>query len=158
MKKNKFYILVLIITILLSIGCTSKIKTTKTTKTNKSRIEESINESDNMESLNITINNESYKLILENNDTSKDLINLLPLDLTMNELNGNEKYVYLDNTLTTNEISPKHISTGDVMLFGDNCLVIFYKSFDTSYSYTKIGHIDNLPDLDNEDIKVIINK
>ena len=38
------------------------------------------------------------------------------------------------------------------MLFGDNCLVIFYKSFDTSYSYTKIGHIDNIDDLGSSNI------
>ena len=40
------------------------------------------------------------------------------------------------------------------MLYGDNCLVIFYKSFDTSYSYTKIGHINNLPDLGNDNVLV----
>ena len=44
------------------------------------------------------------------------------------------------------------------MLFSDNCLVIFYKSFDTSYSYTKIGHIDNLPNLGNGSITVIYEK
>lgn len=38
------------------------------------------------------------------------------------------------------------------MLYGNNCLVVFYKSFNTSYSYTKIGHIDNLSDLGNEDV------
>ena len=33
------------------------------------------------------------------------------------------------------------------MIYEDNCLVIFYKSFKTDYEYTKIGHIDNLDDL-----------
>ena len=42
------------------------------------------------------------------------------------------------------------------MLFGNNCLVIFYESFDTSYSYTKIGHIDNLDDLGSNNIEIKI--
>ena len=108
--------------------------------------------------MNITINNEVYQIELEDNETTKSFLNILPKELNMNELNGNEKYAYLDNTLPTNSYNPKHINKGDIMLYGNNCLVIFYKSFDTSYSYTKIGHINNLPDLDNNNILVKIEK
>ena len=97
--------------------------------------------------IKVVINDQTYILKLENNETAKEFINLLPLEFTMNDLNNNEKYVYMNNSLTTNSSNPKHIEKGDVMLYTDNCLVIFYKSFDTSYSYTKIGHIDNLDDL-----------
>ena len=76
----------------------------------------------------------------------------------MDELNGNEKYVYLDNSLPINLSNPKHINAGDVYLYQDNCLVIFYKSFDTSYSYTKKGHINNLPDLGNDSVLVKFKK
>ena len=100
----------------------------------------------------ININNEKLEVDLENNSTVSTLIKMLPLELLMNDLNSNEKYAYLNNSLPTNTYSPKHIEAGDVMLFGDNCLVIFYESFDTSYSYTKIGHIDNLPNLGDGDI------
>ena len=116
------------------------------------------NQNEVINSVKILINDKEYIINLEDNETTKSLINLLPLELNMNELNGNEKYVYLDNNLPTNSSNPNHINTGDVMLYGNNCLVIFYKSFDTSYSYTKIGHIDNLPDLGNNDIKVKIER
>ena len=76
----------------------------------------------------------------------------------MDELNGNEKFVYMNNSLTTNSYNPNHIVKGDVMLYGNNCLVIFYKSFDTSYSYTKIGHIDNLDNLGNGSITAKFDK
>ena len=104
--------------------------------------------------IKVIINEQSYILKVDDSKTSEEFINLLPQEFTMNELNGNEKYVYMDNSLTTNSYNPKHIEKGDVMLFGDNCLVIFYKSFDTSYSYTKIGHIDDLPDLGSGSVTV----
>ncbi len=107
-----------------------------------------------IKSMNVVINDEKYIIDLEDNVTVKELIKLLPIDLTMNELNGNEKYVYLDTKFTKETYSPKYINAGDVMLYGNNCLVIFYKSFNTSYEYTKIGHIDNLPDLGSDKINV----
>lgn len=107
-----------------------------------------------MDKIYATINGEKLKIKLEDNSTVSALLEELPLEVSMSDLNSNEKYVYLDNSLPTNTYSPKHIEAGDVMLFGDNCLVIFYKSFDTSYSYTKIGHINNLPSLVDGSVSV----
>lgn len=107
-----------------------------------------------MDKIYLNINNKKLTVNLENNSTTAALISLLPLNISMSDLNGNEKYAYLDSPLPTNVYSPKHIEAGDVMLFGNNCLVIFYKSFDTNYDYSKIGHIDNLPELDNGSINV----
>lgn len=104
------------------------------------------------------INEEEYIIELEDNETVKRFIDILPQEYEMKELNGNEKYVYLDTSFPTNSTNPKTINAGDIMLFGDNCLVLFYKSFDTPYSYTKIGHINNIADLGNDDIKVRFEK
>ena len=119
---------------------------------------ENDNESENiMEdviNINVSINSKKYTATIENNETAKSFISRLPQEFNMKELNENEKYVYMDNSLPTNSTNPKHIKSGDIMLYGNNCLVIFYKSFDTNYSYTKIGHIDNLPDLGIDNITV----
>ena len=104
------------------------------------------------------INGKEYPIDLEDNETANTFVSILPQKFDMNELNGNEKYVYLNNALPTSSYGPKRIETGDVMLYDNDCLVIFYKSFQTSYSYTKIGHINNLPDLGNNNISVIIEK
>ncbi len=108
--------------------------------------------------MKITINEIEYIIDLEDNETAKDFVKLLPLNLNMNELNGNEKYAYLNHSIQENSYNPKRINAGDVMLYNNNCLVIFYKTFDTSYSYSKIGHINNLPDLGKESINVKIDK
>ena len=117
-----------------------------------------IKENNNGEEMKVIIGDKIYEVNLENNETVKKLIEILPLDLKMKSLNNNEKYYYLDQKLPINEINVKHINKGDIMLYQDNCLVIFYKSFDTTYSYTKIGHINNLEDLSDDDIKVIFDK
>lgn len=59
------------------------------------------------------------------------------------ELNGNEKYHFFDTEFSTNEKSPGKISAGDIMLYGSDCLVTFYKSHSTSYPYTPVGKIEN---------------
>ena len=37
--------------------------------------------------------------------------------------------------------------TAKKLLFGSNCLVLFYKDFTTGYSYTRLGKLDNPADL-----------
>lgn len=116
----------------------------------------------NSQKMNIQIDNKTFTVIVENNKTVKELYQKLPITLEMSDLNNNEKYCYLDFTLPTDSKSVKNIKKGDVMLFGNSCLVIFYKSFTTSYSYTKIGHIENPADIETalgrKDIKVILTE
>ena len=67
----------------------------------------------------------------------------MPITISMKELNGNEKYYELSNDLPYDASNPGTIQTGDLMLYGSNTLVLFYKTFSTSYSYTRLGRIDN---------------
>ena len=123
---------------------------------NESNINLVNTESDNKMVLNIKVivDGKKYNAKIEESETAQSLVNMLPLELNMSELNGNEKYIYLDKTLPTNSYSPKHIEIGDIMLYGNDCLVVFYKSFDTPYSYTKIGHIENFVNLGTKDVVV----
>lgn len=158
----KKIVLIILCCLLLSTGCTnnSNNDNSNNNEINSSTIEKNkTKESDiKLSDIKVIINDKEYILNLESNKTVEEFINLLPKEFNMNELNGNEKYVYMDNSLTTNTYNPKHVENGDVMLYGNNCLVIFYKSFDTNYSYTKIGHIDNLDELGNESITVKFEK
>ena len=156
MKKRLIVSILVIISLFMVVGCNSK-NTNDEINNNENNIEDN-NSNEVISSVKVTINNKEYTLNLEDNETAKSFANLLPQEFNMSELNGNEKYVYMGSSLPTNSYNPKHIEKGDVMLFGNNCLVIFYKSFDTSYSYTKIGHINNLDDLGNGSITVKFEK
>ena len=104
---------------------------------------------DNMQNIIITIKNKKYEAILYDNSTTKELIKKFPITITMSDLNGNEKYYNFSKRFSTSSENVANINKGDIMLFGDNCLVIFYKSFSTRYRYTKLGYIKNLEDLEN---------
>lgn len=104
---------------------------------------------DNMQNIIITIENKKYEAILYDNSTTKELIKKFPITITMSDLNGNEKYYNFSKSFSTSSENVANINKGDIMLFGDNCLVIFYKSFSTRYKYTKLGYIKNTEDLEN---------
>ena len=161
MKERILVSILIIVSIFIIPGCDFKNNDNKINNNVNSKKETKEKESNSNEVINsvkVTINGKQYTIQLENNETAESFVNLLPQEFNMSELNGNEKYIYLDTTLPTNSSNPKHINSGDVMLYGNNCLVIFYKSFDTSYSYTKIGHIDNLPNLGNGNITAKFEK
>ena len=96
----------------------------------------------------VQISGKTFPATLEDNPTARAFIERLPLEVDMQELNGNEKYFYLSEDLPSDSVSVKQIHAGDLMLFGSNCLVLFYKDFATSYSYTHLGKIDTPTDLE----------
>lgn len=91
----------------------------------------------------VKVGSRDYNAVFYDNRTVENLLTKLPLQIKMSELNGNEKYRYLDFSLPTNEQSVSQINAGDIMLYGSDCLVLFYKSFQTSYRYTRVGKILN---------------
>lgn len=98
-----------------------------------------------VQSITLTINGTPYTATLEDTEAARALAERLPLplSLSMSELNGNEKYCYLDEDLPTSSSRPGTIQAGDIMLFGSDCLVLFYETFSSGYSYTRIGRIDD---------------
>lgn len=99
--------------------------------------------------INIQITNKIFTARLLDNRSSQALLTLLPLTITMIELNRNEKYYTLPKNLPTHPQQVRTINNGDLMLYGSNTLVLFYESFDTPYSYTKLGYIEDVSELAN---------
>lgn len=93
--------------------------------------------------LKITVGSTSFGIRLEDNITATVFKALLPMTVNMSEMNGNEKYYYLTGSLPVASSNPGTIRTGDLMLYGSSCVVLFYETFRTSYSYTRLGRMDN---------------
>ena len=114
----------------------------------KNNVTEQTNNSNNTSNtdttkMKITIGSAVFTATLNNNATATAFKAMLPLTINMGELNGNEKFYYFSTTLPTNASSGGNMQVGDLMLYGNNCLVLFYEGFNTSYSYTRLGRIDN---------------
>lgn len=95
------------------------------------------------EEITIRIGPSTFSATLSDNPTAQAFRKLLPLTITMQDHAGNEKFHTLANTLPTDASLPDKIRTGDLMLWGNDCIVLFYKTFSTSYQYTPIGKIGN---------------
>jgi hypothetical protein len=107
--------------------------------------EENFNENDEdmKDTITITIGTKIFKATLESNATASQFKSMLPLTVDMKDLNSNEKFFDFANNLPTNPSNSRTINSGDLMLWGSNTLVLFYKSFSTSYNYTRLGKIEN---------------
>lgn len=122
---------------------------TQTSETNNNKINENggtqnMNNQSEEIKINLIINNKTFTATLNNNETARQLVSMFPMTLNMSDLHSNEKYNYLDTTLTTNSNRPGRINAGDIKLYGNNCLVVFYESFSNSYNYTDLGKVDNV--------------
>jgi Uncharacterized conserved protein len=100
-----------------------------------------------MYQITLRINGKDFPAKLYQTETTKSIMQKLPLSITMSELNGNEKYYYFSENFPTQTERVSSIHAGDLKLYGSSCLVLFYESFSTSYSYTSLGYVENLDGL-----------
>ena len=100
-------------------------------------------EDDDMRKIIIKAGGREFRAKLCDNEAARAFAERLPVTLDMNELNGNEKYSYLSESLPSEAERPGQIQEGDLMLFGTDCVVLFYESFSTSYSYTPLGYVED---------------
>ncbi|RDB62427.1 hypothetical protein C1878_08035 [Gordonibacter sp. 28C] len=91
----------------------------------------------------VTIDGQEIAVTLDDNETARAFAALLPLELDMLDVNGNEKFAALADPLPSHASAPGRIEAGDLMLYGDDGVVLFYESFSSSYSYTRLGRVDD---------------
>lgn len=97
--------------------------------------------------IEIKIEDKIFKATLLDNQTSKSFIKKLPLTITMEDYNQNEKFYRFSEKFPVNPTKIENIKTGDIVFYETNFFVIFYEDFKTQYAYTPIGTINNISGL-----------
>lgn len=133
----------MVVAILMCFACVSLFACDKDEETNPVQNNGTTNNNPSTSKMKITVGTAVFTATLYDNPSATAFKALFPLTINMAELNNNEKYVDLPNPLPTNASIGGDIKVGDIALYGNNTLVLFYKNFNTSYSYTKLGCIDN---------------
>ena len=132
----KFAFVVLGLAVTLPAGAADDALTADSTRTSTTASQERPN-------MWMALGTQRFRVALEDNPTARAFVQVLPATFEMAELNGNEKHARLPRALPANASRPGSIRTGDVLLYGDDTLVVFYKSFGSPYSYTRIGRIED---------------
>lgn len=96
--------------------------------------------------MNVQVGAYAFTATLEDNDAVRELLEMMqagPVTINMSDYSGFEKVGPLDRSLTTSN-SQTTTTAGDIVLYNGNNIVMFYGS--NSWSYTRIGKIDDLTD------------
>ena len=98
-------------------------------------------EEDNMKTLELKIDNQVINVIWLDNPSVTALKELAKNGLTINmhEYGGFEHTGMIGSTITSND-SRIDVVPGDIVLYNSSQISIFYNN--SSWSYTKLGHID----------------
>ena len=97
----------------------------------------------------IKLNGKEFEFEFKDTEVANQIKSKLPFTVKMTNLNGNEVYYqFSGESFTPNHKAVGTINMGDIYLYQSNYLVLFYKTFTTSYSYTEIVKLKDATGLD----------
>ena len=96
----------------------------------------------NMRQMKITVNGRELTAVLEDNATTRALIEKLPMTLPMMDLYGREMCYRFDSALPTDNVRSTVYEVGDIIYYPPSrSFVIMYKQNGERFSMQKIGKI-----------------
>ncbi len=101
-------------------------------------------EENKVANMNVQVGDVVFSATLEENEAVSALVEMMrenPVVIQMSDYSGFEKVGSLGTSLPASN-SQTTTQTGDIVLYNGNQIVIFYGS--NSWSYTRLGHIDDL--------------
>ena len=114
----------------------------KTEESADTESEESLSKAEDAEvvaTMKLKIDGVEVPVTWEENDSVSELTDLKPITIEMSKYGGFEQVGPIGKSITSND---KKITTsyGDIVLYADDQIVVFYGS--NTWEYTKLGHID----------------
>ena len=94
--------------------------------------------------MNVQVGGSTFTATLEENEAVNELVKMMeqgPVTIQMSDYSGFEKVGSLGTSLPASN-QQTTTRAGDIVLYQGNQIVIFYGS--NSWSYTRLGHIDDL--------------
>ena len=101
-------------------------------------------EENEVANMNVQVADVVFSATLEENEAVSALVEMMresPVVIQMSDYSGFEKVSHLGTSLPASN-SQTTTQAGDIVLYNGNQIVIFYGS--NSWSYTRLGHIDDL--------------
>ena len=136
-------ILTLLIPLLIFTSCSSK----------EEVISSSFNEESQKEiNMKLYIDEIELEVSWEDNDSVKELKEILPLTINMHEYGGFEQTGSIGQSIARND-KQIDVIPGDIVLYNGNQISVFYST--SSWSYTRLGHITNKS---NSELNALLNK
>ena len=136
-------ILTLLIPLLMFVGCSNKEEAFSSSCYEESQKE--IN-------MKLYIDEIELEVSWEDNDSVKELKEILPLTINMHEYGGFEQTGSIGQSITRND-KQIDVLPGDIVLYNGNQISVFYST--SSWSYTRLGHITNKS---NSELNALLNK
>ncbi len=106
--------------------------------------EDSTDQKEGIMQISVLVNDVPFTATIDDTAAGQELLARLPITLSMEELHGNEKYCYTGKDFGGEQYVPDTIEAGDLMVFGSDCLVLFYETFaNGGWGYARVGKIDD---------------
>ena len=109
--------------------------------------ENTINDIGSLPDIQIKLNGIYYRAKPVISYATQNFMKKFPMTVQMSDESSNQKKGCVYDKFEGDSDKPKNAVRGDLLLYGDSCVVIVTSDFAAYGKYRKIGHIDNIDGL-----------
>ncbi len=143
MKRALIITLVIMLAVLTACSGSEEVQQDRSSEQKKETAIDDTAEDNKMKPITMRINDEEVEVTWEDNESVRalsDLVSGSPLTIESSMYGGFEQVGSIGTSLPSNDVNMR-TEAGDIVLYSDSNMVVFYGS--NSWSYTRLGHIEN---------------